>query len=531
MRERCRIAGKNCVVNKKENDIKTKTQDLSEPSSPSAARIQFLQRTIGNKTVERIIRSRSLRAKLKKGKLRDEEELMQRYEAGEHARIGETREELKTAFAPTSYTVQKGDSLNAIAKKFGITVDELKDANKTNLKKWPARDGSRRMIEGFNAGVTVSIPQKLSDFAKAAIEDKSAKFTVKGVVLDYGIGIAMGDLFESPEQLAGASPEELKELAVLIKREKSGGKPVTTEEWEKATGGRYLKLAEKNEAHFGPPNPVFVTPSTAGAASANHKNEWEKYHKAALDASKSGDRDKALMINAYGDHFLTDAFSSGHLLNKRDLMEQFKSQLKLDAKGEEFTSESKVFFDDVAKDAFTGSVKTEFSKYETYEAYTMGWHPNIDSVSRFSTLLQSIHKQEPDLLANAVAKGVHDRLNIIPGGISVVNAKGESWNLSGDGTLNSMTEEIARKAVSQSQINVISVYKATTMTDYPAMFKNVWDFTPKPSASGVPQMTGPVQKGTDVKSVELKNAVIKLIKDNYRLIIDELVKRKKLRKA
>ncbi len=528
MRKICRFIDKNRVVNRKENNQKTIKQDLSEPSSPSAARIQFLQRTIGNKTVERIIRSGSLRAKLKKGQ---DEELIQRYEAGEHARIGETREELKTAFAPVSYTVQKGDSLNAIARKFGITVEELKDANKTRLKKWPARDGSGRMIEGFNAGVTVSIPQKLSDFAKAAIGDKSAKFTVKGVVVDYGIGIAMGDLFESPEQLAGASPEELKDLAVLIKREQSGGKPVTTQEWEKATKGRYLKLAEKNEAHFGSQNPVFVTPSTAGAASVNHKSEWEKYHKAALDAAKSGDKDKALMINAYGDHFLTDAFSSGHLLNKRDLMEQFKSQLKLDAKGKEFTRVSKVFFDDVAKDAFTGSVKIEFSRYETYDAYAMGWHPNIDSVSRFSTLLQGIHMKEPDLLANAVAKGVHDIINIIPGGISVENAKGDSWNLSGDGTLNTRTEEIARKAVSQSQINVISMYNVTTATDYPVMFKKVWEFTPKPSASGVPQVTGAVQKGTDIKSVELKKSVIMLIKDNYKLIIDELVKRKILRKA
>jgi hypothetical protein len=188
------------------------------------------------------------------------------------------------------------------------------------------------MVEGFNAGVTVSIPQKLNEFAKAVIQDKSAKFMIKGVVLDYGVGIAMGDFFESPEQMSNASPEELKELAALIKREQSGGKLVTTEEWRETTGGRYLKLAEKNLAHFAPTSPALVTPSTAGAASVNHKSELEKYHKAALDSSKSGDKDKALMTNAYGDHFLTDAFSVGHLINKRDVMEHFKSQLKLDTK-------------------------------------------------------------------------------------------------------------------------------------------------------------------------------------------------------
>jgi LysM repeat protein len=458
---------------------------------------------------------------------------VQRYEAGEHAQLGETQAELQPAVAPISYTVKKGDQLSAIAFKFGITVAELKDANKDKLKKWPAKDGSGRMIEGFNAGEIISIPQKVNDFAKAATKDKSATFTVNGVVLDYGVGIAMADLFESPEQMAKVSPEELKELAALIKREQTGGKPVTTEEWQKATRGRYLKLAEKNVTHFAPPNAGFVTPSARGAASPNHKSEWEKHHKAALEAAVSGDKDKALMINAFGDHFLTDAFAAGHLINKLDVMEQFKSQLKLDVKGGEFTKESKQFFDDVAKDAFTGGVKTEFSMYETVEFKGVVFRPNIDSESRFSQLLQGIHKEEPDLLANAVAKGVHDQLNTLPGGLSVENAMGNSWQLSGDGTLNTKTMEIARKAVAQSQLNVMSYYKNFNLvsSDHPALYKKVWDYTPRPSPAGIKQLVDVVKKGTAVNSDDLKKAVVKLIRDNYKLIIEELVKRKKLKKA
>lgn len=451
---------------------------------------------------------------------------VQRYEAGEHAELGETREELKKALAPATYPVQKDDTLLSIAEKFRITVAELKEANKAKLKRWPATDGNGRTIEGFDAGEIIAIPQRLSDFAKAAVTDKSAKFTVNGVVMDYGVGIAMGDFFESPEQMAKASPEELKTLAALIQRERSG-KPVSTEEWVKATGGRYLKLAEKNEAHFAPPKAA--TPSSA--VTTNHKSAWETHHKTALDASKAGDKDKALLTNAYGDHFLTDAFSSGHLMNKREVMEQFKSQLKLDAKGKEFTGTSKKFFDEVAADAFTGSVKSEFSKYETYESYAAGWHPNIDSVSAFSALLQGIHKEEPNLHANAVAKGVHDRLNAVPGGLPVENAVGDSWMLSGDGTLNDKTKEIARKAVAQSQLNVTSVYKTTSEIGYSALYKKVWDYTPQPSADGVNQMAKELRKGADIASPELKKAVVKLVQDNYKMIIDELVKRKKLRKA
>jgi hypothetical protein len=456
---------------------------------------------------------------------------IQRYEAGEHAQLGETQAELQSAFAPVSYVVVKGDRLSAIAKKFGLTIAELKDANKDKLQKWPAADGSGRMVEGFNAGETIAIPQRLNDFAKAATKDKSATFTINGVTVDYGVGIAMGDLFESPEQMAKASPDEIRELAALIKREQTGGKAVTTEEWQKASRGRYLKLAEKNIAHFAPPNATLVTPSTAGAAGTNHKTEWEKHHQAALDASRAGDKDKALMTNAFGDHFLTDAFAAGHLINKLDVMEQFKSQLKLDAKGEEFIKESKKFFDDVAKDAFTGSVKTEFSQYETVEFKGGFFRPNIDSDSRFSKLLQGVHKEEPDLLANAVAKGVHDKLNTMPGGLPVENAMGDSWQLSGDGTLNAKTQEVARKAVAQSQLNVISVYNLMGPLNTPSLFKKVWDYTPSPSAAGVKQLVDTVKPGTDIISAELKKAVVKLIQDNYLLIIAELVKRNKLKKA
>jgi LysM repeat protein len=455
---------------------------------------------------------------------------LQRYESGEHAQLGETQSELHPAVAPISYTVKKGDRLSTIAHQFGVTVAEIKEANKDTLKKWPAKDGSGRMIEGFNVGETISIPKKLSELAKAATKDKSATFTVNGVVLDYGVGIAMGDFFESPEQMAKASPAELKELADLIKREQTGGKPVTTEEWQKATRGRYLKLAEKNVTHFAPPSAGLVTPSAAGAASPNHKSEWEKQHKAALDASRSGDKDKALMTNAFADHFLTDAFAAGHLINKLDVMERFKSQLTLDAKGEEFTKASKAFFDDVAKDAFTGGVKTEFSKYATVKTYY--WvHADIDRTSRFSTLLQEIHKQEPNLLANAVAKGVHDKLNTIPGGLPVENTMGDSWQLSGDGTLNPKTREIARKAVAQSQLNAISAYNLIGPLDYHALYKKVWDYTPRPSAAGIKQLVDVVNKGAEINSADLKKAVVKLIQENYKLIIDELVSRKKLQKA
>jgi hypothetical protein len=67
--------------------------------------------------------------------------------------------------------------------------------------------------------------------------------------------------------------------------------------------------------------------------------------------------------------------------------------------------------------------------------------------------------------------------------------------------------------------------------DHPTLFKKVWDYTPRPSAAGSKQLVDAVSKGTDVKSADLKKAIVALINSNYRLIIDELVKLGKLRKA
>ncbi len=494
-----------------------------------AGRLLALQAGAGNQAVARLMARRRLR--------RPSTRTVQRYEAGEHAKLGETRSELQDAFAAKQYTVQKGDRLSKIAKDHKITTTDLKAANRDKLKQWDAADGSGRKITGFNAGEVISIPQKPNEMAAAAMTGSAAPIVINGVSLDYGVVIAMGDFFESPAQMAGASTTELEALKALIERERGGGKAVETEEWEKATGGRYLKLAEKNEAHFAPQNKGLVAPTTAGASSANHRSEWERHHKAAIDLAAAGKKDEALMTNAFADHFLTDAFAAGHLVNKRDLMEKFKAQLNLipevGKKKEEleFDKPSEAFFDAIAQAAFKGDVEKTFSKYETAEAYALGWNPNINSASRFSILLQGIYKEEPDLIANAVAKGAHDRLNQFKGGLPVQNARGDKWKLSGDGTLNKDTTKFARQAVAQSQLNVMNAYNSSGKIDYDALYKKVWDFTPSPDPDGTKQLLKEVHQGTAINSASLQGEIVKLIADNYKLLIKELVARKKLKKA
>ena len=456
---------------------------------------------------------------------------VQRYEAGEHAKTGDTQDQLKKAYAPIQYTVLNDDTLESIAGKFKISVAELKEANPDKLKKLPVKGAAKKTVEGFSPGDQVAVPQKLNEMARDAVKDPSIKITVNGVVLDYGAVIAMGgDLFRTPEELAAAPPEELKAIAALIAEEKQTGTPVSTARWQAATKGRFLDLAAKNEAHFAPSNAAFV--ASSGKSTGDHKQSWEDNHHKAVDASRAGDKDKALLTNAFGDHFLTDAFSAGHLFNKRDVMEKFNNQLPTQGKGadREFTKDSTKFFDAIATTVFVGDVATEFSRYETFETH-YGFHPNINSASRFSALLQGVHLERPELLESAVAKGVHDKLNTRPGGLAVENPLGDKWPLSGDNTLNAQTLAVAQRAVAQSQQNVIAVFRATAEPDYPALFKRVWDFTPRPTPESLKEIANTAASGSDVNNSGLRTAIVDLVRANYLTIIAELVKLKKLKIA
>jgi hypothetical protein len=476
-------------------------------------------------------------------------EVVRRYEAGEHSQFGQTGSQLKGLInAPQAiYTVGKNETPEFIAKAFNVPLDELLERNKAKVQMFPVKGKPKKMMPGFKEGEKIEIPPVLNDAMKDAV--KTNELTYKAgqaepgkdrATVRYGQGIAMGgDLYGKPDEIDNDSRANIDALGGLIDKEEAGVKKPTKEfvdnaEWNKATGGRFVKQALANESHFSPSNPAFAPATHAG--SPNNKSEWEKFHGQALGSSQSGDRDKAYELNAFADHFLTDAFSAGHLINKFDVMEKFKSGITIKGPGpmtakSELSDVSKVFFDQIAKAAFVGNVKTLYSQYETKEYKGVVFRPNIDSEDRFSTLLQGIYVSEPDLIANSVAKSVHDDLNTKAGGIDVENNKGDTWPLSGDRTLNQQTLEVGRKAVAQSQYNVLSVYNNKDKLDLPKLFKAVWDYVPRPTVKGAATVKASVDTGTDTKSTSLVASIVAMIAANYKLILDELVKRGILKKA
>lgn len=458
--------------------------------------------------------------------------LVQRYEAGEHAKFGETQAQLQAFVDERAmvYEVKTGETLGKIAQKFNIGEEQLKEANKAKLKKWTGIGGGKKVVEGFAAGEKITIPPIINDATREALKSKELEFTVNGVTVEYGVGIAMGDLFKDPAEMQRASATDLGKMAKLISDEKRTGVITSTDDWQAATGNKYVDLATKNESHFAPSDSSLATPTAASGGADNHKTLWERYHGEALGKSQGGDKNEAFRVNAYADHYLTDAFSAGHVINKIDVMEKFKGNLPTDAKGE-FIGDAKTFFEGVANTAFVGDVKKLYSQYETADAYFAGWHPNINSADRFSTLLQRIQKKEPNLLANAVAKAVHDSLNTLPGGLEVENQMGDKWQLSGDTTLNAKTTEVGRKAVARSLLNILDVFKSASKLDLPALFKKVWDYVPRPTAAGTKVVSEKVSSGTSPKDRSLIGAVVALVNANYKLILNELVSRGYLKKA
>ena len=110
------------------------------------------------------------------------------------------------------------------------------------------------------------------------------------------------------------------------------------------------------------------------------------------------------------------------------------------------------------------------------------------------------------------------------------NAKGEKWQLPGDTSLNAATVdpkdsaktlEVGRKAVAQSQYNVLSVFNRPGPLDLPALFKAVWDYVPRPTAAGAADIKATVDAGTDPTRPTLVSRLANVIKAEYKTILEK----------
>ncbi|SAL05097.1 hypothetical protein AWB81_07017 [Caballeronia arationis] len=369
-----------------------------------------------------------------------------------------------------------------------------------------------------------------------------------GLAFSYGQIIAMADLFESVDQMMAIDVGQLGRIKALIERgtayyagnKADPKKDVSDDEWDSVTGGRYLALAELNFEHFSP-NFLFRDAIFAGAANrhGNNKSAWEAHHLRAIheaqaiggapagNSSPMLPLEGPLITNAFGDHFLTDAFAAGHLINKDAVTEYWKT---LFFDGSSLNAAAKGFFGRLADKAFTlGQVKARFSKLETVDRH-YGLHRDIDSASRFASVLEGIAEQEPDRIANMVMKAIHDRLNA--DGVEVFNDAGDgSWVLTGDGKLNAKNRQIIQRAVEQSIANITDPAILVSNLDEGAFLAKVWKHVPQLTPASQQKVQAIVREYVKPDSTVLVDAAASIIEGKLDILIRELIKAGALRVA
>jgi hypothetical protein len=343
--------------------------------------------------------------------------------------------------------------------------------------------------------------------------------------------------------MMGADVSELQELKRLIRQSTNhytgkGAEDVKDDAWEQATKFRYLDLAEDNFHHFSPDYLFAGTPwGKAAVWKPNNKTTWEGYHRQAIEEAQKMFLDPAnanrsffpewpLIINAFGDHFLTDAFASGHLVNKEAVVEYYKYNFN---DGNSLKPEAKKFFERVADRAWYGEVKDKFSELETYDGVFLGiGHPNIDSADRFASVLKGIAEQRPDQIGNLAIKALHDDLN--KNGVEVVNDAGDGpWTLYGDGMLNDANLKIIQKAVQQSVDNVNDPGINVSNLNFDTYYYKVWRFVPKMTEASKVRVKQLAKVYTSPDSEQLVQAAADLIYKKVDILIKKLRDAKKLR--
>ena len=240
---------------------------------------------------------------------------------------------------------------------------------------------------------------------------------------------------------------------------------------------------------------------------------------------------RPLVINAFGDHFLTDAFASGHLINKAVVAEVFRDAF---FNGRSLTPEGQAFFDSVARKAWHGEVAAQFRQLETAEPHNawwniVRWNPDIDNAKRFASVLQGAAEEAPDQVANLAVKAVHDALN--RDGIEVVNdADSPPWRLTGDGHLTLQTLAVMRQAVGQSAANITDPSILASNIDLGTYFAKVWSYVPRLTPASQSTVKTLVTSLVNPKSAPFVEATAAIIHEECKTLIKVLIDKRALQR-
>lgn len=370
----------------------------------------------------------------------------------------------------------------------------------------------------------------------------TTNFTINTVPFTYGQIITMGDFYNTFNDCKRAGATELNNLKTLIIRSENHYKNSilrigaavnnpSNSDWANPTTGigqRYIDLALANNSHFAPP------PAGTRSSLSNNKASWEAYHTNAIQTARAGvssdDLDVAYPINAFGDHFLTDSFSAGHLINKEIIMNRFITNV---ISGGRVNAAGTRLLERIAAGSL--AIPAINRKLGGFEVVSASWYePNWDLNDTgtfypevFYRVLKGVMEDTAhngaQKIANLAVKAVHDFLNTYSGGVPVRNTKGNTWNLTGDGTLNLANIQMIQLAVKQSVLNIEdSVTNGSTPVA--TFHQKVWDYVPiltHPATAAI--IDNAVTTFTTPSSDALVTKAITLVGDELDTLLNELL--------
>jgi hypothetical protein len=371
--------------------------------------------------------------------------------------------------------------------------------------------------------------------------------TINGVTMTEGELLTLGDLYKNPTRVYQAPKAELENIVGLIRQDVKyrqnvpGAAKVSDDQWEKATAAHakdetYEQLAAANDTHFAPP--------AKATGQGDHRSEWERYHReatvearvAALGGAKTVP-EKAVVLNGFAGHFLTDAFSAGHLRAKSAIMDYARATFE-DLGDQTWLN---IFSENDFTIAVAGKLLADPGLgplLRSHQIRIVEWDDM--SVTKLSELIYGLQDEEPQIFYSLFAGIVHDRLNDaiekndkagLPD-IWVVNERGDGpWSLPGDGNLarSPDTIRIAKAAVEEAYRNLELAVADPRGFDVEKAVKRVWAYVPKPTPHADLLISGVIAKYADVRTPETQQAAADYIIANQKSVIGKLVDRNRLR--
>lgn len=235
---------------------------------------------------------------------------------------------------------------------------------------------------------------------------------------------ALADYVAHPSDLARLTPAEIERALELIVAE-----PLTAEQSAELLRlfPDYEALSLANENHFGASDPALCDPcGSGGPTNRSEVASWlGQAFSCAAAAGRAGDAeglDQALTQAAFGGHFIADAFSSGHLFNKADVLAAIAQGIAAAGPG--------------AMPALVGvaGVRIAGEAHETLAAWRVvgpgGLRPVLPT--DLMVLMGAVLAFLPEVFHNGVVLAIHDQLSVE--GVDVTDGS-LTWRMFGDHSL------------------------------------------------------------------------------------------------